>query len=179
MSNEEENYILQKELDKVHAERRQRQLDALRDEERAKIAFALNTSEEVAAEALALGFDAETAAVLPLVPLIRVAWADGKMTEAESAKVFEIALKRNVTSAGAVEFLDLLMAQPPSDVFFERTERVIRHIVSQNPNNLAMEGVLDMAKAVAQASGGFFGLKNPVSDDEQKLIDELAALLGL
>lgn len=179
MSNEEENYILQKELDKVHAERRARQLEALRNEERVKIAQTLNTSEAVAAEALELGFDAETSAVLPLVPLIQVAWADGKLTDAEASKVLELAQARGVTSQAAQEFLNLLLEKKPSDVFFERTDRVIRHIVEQNPANQAVSGVLDMAKAVAQASGGIFGLGNRVSDAEQDLLDELAKLLGV
>ncbi|MEZ4460626.1 MAG: TerB family tellurite resistance protein [bacterium] len=179
MSNEEENYIHQKEIDKVQAERRERQLQALRDEERAKIASALHTNEEVAAEALELGFDAETAHVLPLVPLIQVAWADDKLTDAEAKKIMDLASVKHANSPAALEFLEMLLAKKPSQVFFERTERVIRHMIQASPDPQDGRDILETAKAVAEASGGFFGLRNPIGPEEQAILDDLAELLGL
>lgn len=173
---DEEKYIARKEVDKVHDQRRERQLQALREEERSKIAVALNTSEDVAAEALELGFDAVTASVLPLIPLIQVAWVDGKLTEDESKKVLEFAKARNIVAPEAMEFLAMMLATRPSELFFERTDRVIQHIISQDPSNESTSDILEMATAVAEASGGFFGLKNPVGQEEKALLSELADL---
>ena len=50
--------------------RRARELEALYRTEREGIATRLHTTQEVAEEALELGFSRETARVLPLVPLI-------------------------------------------------------------------------------------------------------------
>lgn len=176
---DEEKYIARKEVDKIHDQRRERQLEALRDEERSKIAVALNTSEDVAAEALELGFDAATSSVLPLIPLIQVAWVDGKLTESEAQKVLEIAKARNVHAPEALEFLDMMLAKRPSAVFFERTDRVISHIIAQDPSNEATSDILELAKAVAEASGGFFGLKDPVGKEEKALLAELADLFNV
>ncbi len=175
---DEDKYIARKEVDKIHDQRRERQLKALCDEERSKIALTLHTSEEVAAEALALGFDAATASVLPLIPLIQVAWVDGTLTGDEADKVLEFAKARNVVAPEAMEFLAMMLANRPSEVFFERTDRVIQHIIAQDPSNEATSNILEMAKAVAEASGGFFGLKNPVGKEEAELLTELAALFN-
>lgn len=178
MSNEED-YINQKEYDKVHAERRQRQLKALRDEERANIAKALHTNEDVAAEALELGFDAETAKVLPLIPLIQVAWADDNLTNAEAKRVLEIAKGRQLNSPAALEFLELLLVRKPSSVFFERTNRVIQHMIQSAPTRADGKNILATARSVAEASRSFFGLGPSISKEEQAMLDDLAELFDL
>lgn len=174
---EEENYIKQKEFDKLHAERRERQLEALRKQERSGIADALHTSEDVAEEALLLGFDAATAPILPLVPLIEVAWADDKVTDAESEKVLELAEANGITSDEALDFLKLLLEKKPSDLFFERTNRVLAHLLNDDAHD--SKDVIAQARAVADASGGIFGFGNRVSDIEEKVLKELADLFGL
>lgn len=176
MSNEESNYITQKELDKIARERRERQLKALQEQEQREIAEVLNTSEAVAAEALALGIDAATAIVLPLIPLIEVAWADGKLTQAESDKVMEIARTSGVRSPAAMEFLELLLGKKPSQMFFDRINRVIKSMIETSGSTAQGTTILEQARAVAAASGGFFGLTSAVSDEEQQLLEDLAEM---
>ena len=178
MSNEESNFITQKELDKLAKERRERQLKALQDQEQKDIAAVLNTSEAVAAEALALGIDAATAPVLPLIPLIEVAWADGKLTQAENDKVLEIAQANGVRSQPALEFIELLLVKRPSQMFFDRINRVISAMIKEQGQS-AGDSILEQAKAVAEASGGFFGLTNSVSSEEQELLDNLAKMFDI
>jgi len=178
MSKEESNFITQKELDKLAKERRERQLKALQDQEQKDIAAVLNTSDSVAAEALALGIDAATAPVLPLIPLIEVAWADGKLTQAENDKVLEIAQANGVRSPAALEFIELLLSKRPSQIFFDRINRVISAMVKESGQE-AGQSILEQAKAVAEASGGFFGLTNRVSAEEQELLDSLATMFDI
>jgi hypothetical protein len=175
---EEDNYIKQQEQDKLARERRERQLAALREKERGAIASVLSTSEEVAEEALELGFDSETARILHLVPVIQVAWADGKLDDKEREKVLELADQRGVDQASpAYEFLQLLLDKKPSKQFFDRTNKVILHLVKDGGVDSG-DSLLDLCRAVAEASGGFFGITSAVSSDEAELMDELAELFS-
>ena len=179
-SDEEEEYFQREDVEKKAKLRRERQLEALRQQERANIAEALNTTEEIAQEALDLGFDAETARVLPMVPLIQVAWADGKVTRAQAEKVEKKAEKFGVEpDTPAHEFLHMLLEEEPTGVFFDRVNQVIRNIVDDDIDGDIRSNVIGWSKAVAEASGGFFGLTNPVSKNEKKVLDEFAELFGL
>lgn len=177
---EEEEYFQREDAEKKAKIRRQRQLEALQQQERAEIARTLETSEEIAEEAMELGFDAETARVLPLVPMIQIAWADGKVTRAENAEVEAKAAQFGVhPDTAAHDFLELLLDEEPSDLFFERVNQVIHHIVDEDPGGDIRSNVLDWSKAVAEASGGFFGMANPISKAERKILDEFAELFGV
>ncbi len=177
---EEERYFLQIQQERREQQRRERELAALRAQEREGIARALNTTEAVAEEALELGFDADTARLLPLIPLIQVAWADGSVSTAEERAVLELAHERGLEPATpAYNFLTRLLQEQPSALFFERATAVILEIVSLDRSSWMSRSLPDLCKAVAQASGGFFGLGNKVSDEEQALIDDLAQRLNL
>lgn len=179
-SEEEEEFFQREDAAKKAKMRREQQLEALRQEERTEIAETLDTTEEIADEALSLGFDAETARVLPLVPLIQVAWADGKVTRRQRDKVKTKAEKFGVEEdTPAYEFLDMLLEEQPTGVFFERVNQVIRSIVDENVEGDIRSNVLGWSKKVAEASGGFFGLTNPISKNERKVLDEFAELFGV
>lgn len=180
MSNggQEDDYFRKIDQENIEKLRRERQLEALRREERAGIAAALHTTEEVAQEALELGFDKETAALLPLIPLLAVAWADGKITTAEDEAVTEIAINRGIAlNSPAYQFLKDLLATRPSELFFERTTRVIVHLVQADAASWVKKSLPELCIEVAEASGGFFGLGNKVSPEERVLIEELAEQL--
>ena len=134
MSSEEENkHIRQHDLDALHRMRREKQLKALRHDERDGIAVALQTSEEVAQEALELGFDQQTARVLPLVPLIQVAWADGSVSGAEARTVLQVAERADIKEGSPPHnFLKLMLDKKPSDLFFDRVDQVIRRLIEQS-----------------------------------------------
>jgi tellurite resistance protein len=177
---QEDEYFRKIDQENIEKLRRQRQLEALRREEREGIAAVLHTSEEVAQEALELGFDRETAVLLPLIPLLAVAWADGKITAAEDEAVTEIALNRGIAlNTPAYNFLKELLAKKPSDLFFERTMRVIVHLVQADPTSWVKKSLPELCIEVAEASGGFFGFGNRVSAEERALIEELAEKLGV
>ena len=179
-SKEEEEYFLREDIEKELKLCRQKQLKVIQQRERTGIAKALNTSEAVADEAMKLGFDTDTARVLPLVPLIQAAWADGKITNAETKKILEKATLFGIEAdTPASTFLHLLVEENPTPLFFERVNVVIKEIVEENPGGEVSSNVLAWSKAVAEASGGFFGLKNPIHKKQQAVLDELAALFGV
>src|SRR5690554_499680 len=177
---EEEKYIQQQEREKLLELRRQKQLEAIRQQEREAIAASLNTRDDVAAEAMALGFDAETARILPLVPMIQMAWADGTISTAESDKVLELARRFGIADqSSASNFLKMLLEEQPTDLFFSRANIVIAHLIDEDPNGELGQNVMDWSKAVAAASGGFFGLTNPISNEEGALLEDFARLFGV
>ena len=176
MADEEDKYIKQSESDQISRIRRERQLTALRTEEREGIASVLQTSEDIASEALDLGFDRETARILHLVPIIQVAWADNSIQDEERTQILGMAASRGI-SGGAMDFLELLLDQRPSDLFFERTNKVLAHILASDETGRESDDLLEQARAVAGASGGILGFRK-VSPDERALLDDLEKLFG-
>jgi hypothetical protein len=175
MSSEEDNYFKERELEKLAKARREQQLTAIRQGERESIKDVLQSSDEIAAEALDLGFDSETARVLPLVPVIQMAWIDGTVTAAESEKVVSLADGFGIdVDSPAHNFLTLLLGEQPSDIFFERVNRVIGHLVEEQPNYWNDKSIVDLSKEVAEASGGFFSLTDPINAQERTLLTQFA-----
>ncbi len=179
-SKEEEEFIRREEIETELKVCRQKQLKVIRQKEKEAIAQTLNTTQEAAAEAMNLGFDADTARVLPLVPLIQAAWADGKITTSETNKILEKARKFGIAEDTPADvFLNLLVEENPTQIFFQRVNAVIKIMVQENPGGEISTNVLEWSKAVAEASGGFFGLKNPIHKKQQEVLDELADLFGV
>ena len=174
-SDEEEKYFEAKEAEWRQDVRREKRLEAIRKKEKEGIAEALQTGDDVAEEALELGFDQDTARVLPLVPLIQMAWVDGNVSSAESRTVRELAKRFGLEpDSEAFDFLRLMLSEQPSDLFFERVNRVVRHLIESDNETWDQDSLVDLVEEVAKASGGFFGLTNPINSDERGLLEEFA-----
>ncbi|MGM0555879.1 MAG: hypothetical protein ACQEVA_05845 [Myxococcota bacterium] len=179
-SEEEEKFFARREAEKKEEQLRERQLEALKLKEREKVSEQLNTSDEIAEEALELGFDSTTARVLPLVPVIEMAWVDGTVSSGENQRVLEIAEKLGIeTGQPAHNFLKMMLFDRPSDLFFERVNRVIAHLIEDNPDEWEGKSLVEFSKEVAEASGGFFGLFDAVSPEEQQLLEEFAEMFSV
>ena len=179
-SEEEDKYFKERDREKIADARREQQLAAIRQKEREGVQDVLQSSDEVAAEALALGFDSETARVLPLVPVIQMAWIDGSVTSAENDKVLELARQFGIdVDSPSHNFLTLLLGEQPSDIFFKRVDRVIAHLVEEEPDYWQDKSVVELSKDVAEASGGFFNLTSPINDAERRLLSRFAELFSV
>lgn len=179
-SDEEDKYFERKQQEWRKDVRRQKRLEAIRQREQEGIVEALETSEEVAKEALELGFDQDTARVLPLVPLIEMAWADGEVSSAEDRTVRELAKRFGLEpDSEAFEFLTLMLREQPSKTFFERVNRVVSRLVEENPDNWDRDSLVELVEQVAEASGGFFGMTSPINSDERELLEEFAELFDV
>ncbi|MFU8806470.1 MAG: hypothetical protein ACNA8W_21840, partial [Bradymonadaceae bacterium] len=128
-----------------------------------------------------LGFDSETARVLPLVPIIQMAWADGKVTNREHAKVLELAGQFGISEGtAAANFLGMLLDEQPSKLFFERVNAVIGRVVDEAPSEeINRKNILEWSTAVAESSGGFFGLADPINKEEKALLAHFARAFGV
>jgi len=179
-SDEEDKYFERKQNEWRKDVRREKRLRAIRQQEKEGIEEVLDTSEEVADEALELGFDQDTARVLPLVPLIEMAWADGEVSSAEDRTVRELAKRFGLETDGeAFEFLTLMLREQPSDLFFERVNRVVARLVEEDPDKWDQNSLVELVEEVAEASGGFFGLTDPINSDERELLEEFAQLFDV
>lgn len=125
------------------------------------------------------GYDRDTVAIIHLVPLIQVAWADGSVSKDERAELLKIAAARDVKE-GTPAHAKLLswLDKSPGPHFFSRTMHIITRLVEAFPEDKrqSLHGdVMSTALAVASASGGFLGLGSKVSSAEQALLDKFAA----
>ena len=117
-----------------------------------------------------LGFGPETLAVLPLVPLLYVAWADGTITDAERRTLTEVATRRGV-KGDALGRLEALMKKRPDHRFFETTFEMIRKMKAAHPGTL--DDLPGLARQIAEVSGGLLGL-GVVSGEEKEALERIA-----
>ena len=134
-----------------------------------------------------LGLDRTNYRALVLLPLVQVAWADRRVQRAEKALILKIAEERNLLPDSARETVLGWMATRPSRQFFELGTRLLVQmavLTDKKPGATSITiqtlvDLLDDTHAVARASGGLFGLAEPISRKElQCLVDVGTALKG-
>ncbi|MFP8873891.1 MAG: DUF533 domain-containing protein, partial [Myxococcota bacterium] len=83
------------------------------EEERANLSEASGISDAAALDALTdLGITTETLAAMSLVPMVVVAWADGKLDDSERSAILEAFGQANANPANR-ELLDAWLAKQP------------------------------------------------------------------
>ncbi len=125
-----------------------------------------------------LGFTPETVGLLPLVPVLQVAWAEGGITAAERDVILRLARSRGVeTGSAADRQLAEWMATRPADAVFARAGRLIRAMLDSGSIETADLSANDLVKYcedIASASGGILGIGR-VSAEERALLSSIAA----
>jgi len=120
----------------------------------------------------------ETWAALSLLPLVEVAWADGKVDSKEREAVLSAAEANGVTrNSASWELLEGWLDARPAAGYLEAwgasMVALCAHLQPDEREALCRE-VTRRARRVAEATGGFLGLGNRVSSDEQRVLDEVA-----
>jgi len=128
----------------------------------------------------ALGFTPETVSLLPLVPLIQVAWAEGGVSGAERTQIVALARKRGIAegSVADIQLSDWLSTRPREHVFAGAT-RLIRAMLaagSAETRDLTAEDLVKYCEGIAAASGGVLGI-GKVSAEERAALNDIAARL--
>jgi len=134
---------------------------------------------EVLDHLVKLGLDAETVIALGLVPLIDVAWADGKMAERERLAVLSAAREKGIDDASPAGLLlaSWLSAPPPpklSEVWIDYVRALCQQLDPTERSELR-DDLLGRARAVAESAGGFLGLGSKISSHEQEELARLEA----
>src|SRR5262245_5743488 len=78
-----------------------------------------------------LGFTIDTVGLLPLMPLIQVAWAEGGVSDAERRLIITFARSRGIAEGSAADRqLSAWLAKRPDEQVFARSTRLIRAILA-------------------------------------------------
>lgn len=128
-------------------------------------------------EIQALGFDADTVGLLPFVPLVEVAWAEGGVTDAERRLLVELARSRGIDEGSAGDrLLSAWMTTRPAPEIFAGARRIIAAMfqaTAQPETSLSVDELVDYSERIAAASGGILGLKR-ISPEERAVLTALA-----
>ena len=128
------------------------------------------TNEHLLDELVSQNVRAETLACVTLIPLVVVAWADGKLDEEEKLAVLR-AFKEKALVEG-------WLSEPPGEELFATWKDYIASLsasMSDSTFEHLKASVLDQAKEVARAAGGFLGVINSESRSEKQAIEAVAA----
>jgi hypothetical protein len=127
----------------------------------------------------ALGFTPDTVALLPLVPVVQVAWAEGGVSDDERRLIVEFARKRGIMPGSEADNqLATWLTHRPSEDVFARATRLIRAMLD-NPDagrDLKIEDLIQHCEQIAAASGGVLGFRK-VSNEERALLGMIEAAL--
>lgn len=127
------------------------------------------------------GFDAETAAVIHLVPLIEVAWADGEIQGNERDLLLEAAAAHGIVSGPAKDKFDAMLASAPSVELLDAAIDFIKALLVALPDaesEQACLGLTELSYKIAEANGGIFGLFFKVEDSEKVVLRRIADRLA-
>lgn len=124
----------------------------------------------------ATGIGGETFAAMSLVPLVLVAWADGKIDLEERRAIMSAADSEGVHSV-CLGLLEQWLSQRPEPILKEAWISYIgalaEHLSATELRGLEAT-VIGRAEKVAKATGGVLGL-NRISTSEQAMLKELKA----
>jgi tellurite resistance protein len=176
----EDDYFRKKDRELIEKMRQASATERAKSDLRAKTGI---TDPDLLKELQDLGFTPETIAVLPLVPIVQMAWAEGGITPAERQLLVTLARQRGIAPGGAADAqLSAWMTNRPSDEVFGRATRLIRAMLedggaeSEAAAHWSVDDVIRYSESIAAASGGIFGL-GKISSDEREVLATIAEAL--
>jgi hypothetical protein len=126
-----------------------------------------------------LGFTPQTIALLPLVPVLQVAWAKAGISTPERTLILNLARSRGVQpgSQADLQLADWLESKP-SDETFHKATRLIRAMLDAPDHRVEVkvDDLIDYCDRIAHASGGLFGI-GAVSPAERIALAEISEAL--
>jgi hypothetical protein len=172
----EEEYFRRKDRELVEKLRRVAEADQARGELSKQTGV---TDPVVLAELQELGFTADTVSVLPLVPVLELAWAEGGITPAERQLLVSLARTRGITEGGAADrLLNAWMASRPEPEVFSKATRLISALLDSGApvaKDLTADQLVKYCEQIASASGGLLGLPlRAISMEERELLTRIA-----
>jgi len=172
----EEEYFRKKDRELIEKLR----LAAAADQTRGELSKQTGVTDPVLLKDLQeLGLTADTVALLPLVPAVELAWAEGGITPAERQVVVSLARSRGIAEDSASDrLLNTWMASRPTPEQFAKARRLISALLDSGApvaKDLTAEQLIKYCEEIASASGGLFGLPlRAVSMEERDLLTQIA-----
>lgn len=173
----EEEYFRRQDQELIERMRKQAEAEKARRELGEKTGL---TDPALIADLEALGFTPETVALLPVIPVIQVAWAEGGVSTKERALVVDFARKRGIAdgSAADAQLQNWLNARPSNEVF-QKATRLIQAMLSAGggaAQDLKADDLVAYCESIAAASGGVFGIGAVSAEEKQALAQIQSAL---
>ena len=172
----EEEYFRKKDRELVEKMRRA----AAADQARGALSKQTGIADEaMLAELQELGFTADTVSLLPLVPVLELAWAEGGITPAERQMLVSLARSRGVAEGSAADHqLTAWIASRPAPEMFAKAGRLISAVLSSGSavaQGLTADQLVQYCEQIASASGGLLGLPiRAISMEERNLLTRIA-----
>jgi tellurite resistance protein len=126
-----------------------------------------------------LGFTPDTVSLLPLIPVLQVAWAKAGVSNAERKLILKVARARGIQDGSPADHvLKLWLEVKPSQETFHKATRLISAIIDSPDHRVDVSAgeLLAYCEKIAHSSGGLFGI-GMVSPEERAAIEEIAAAL--
>lgn len=147
----------------------------------ANIKAATGVQDDALVEHLArLGVTRDTVAVLHLMPLLEVAWADGEIQDEERALLHGAADEAKLEGK-ALEAFEAMIQKRPKQIYFDVALEFIRTVLAAMPEaeaNAARENIKSLTETIAQSTGGWFGIFGNVSDEEESALAHITGRLN-
>jgi len=126
-----------------------------------------------------LGIGRENLKVVALLPLVQVAWADGKIQQAERTVIRDAAARLGL---GNTDVLESWLGERPTSLQFLVGQQIllalsVRGNAELMPDTLPL--LIEWCSEVAESAGGLFDMAFKVERSEREVIAEIANLLQL
>lgn len=131
----------------------------------------------------AMGIDAAHYRLVVLLPLVEVAWADGKVQAAERALIQQLAERVGIAADGPGRaLLERWLTEKPSAFYLSRGRKLLGQLAGhpefEEIGLHSLEEVVGYCRDLASAAGGLFGvIGNKVDPAEEAAIAEIARVL--
>jgi hypothetical protein len=149
------------------------------DQERQDIGAKMGLADPaLLAELQELGFTPDTVTLVPLVPILETAWAEGGVSPAERALIVDLARRRGVAAGSeADQQLTAWLDRRPDAKVLSGAMRLIGAVLESGARTeMSADELIKYCEDIAAASGGIFGL-GKVSADERATLSRIAAAL--
>ena len=175
----EEEYFRKKDRELIEKLRRASEADRARSELSNSTGL---TDAAMLNDLLELGLTPDTVVLLPLVPVVELAWAEGGITPAERHMVLSLARSRGIAEGSAADVqLNSWMASRPTPEQFAKATRVMSALLDSGAPvaaDLTADQLVKYCEQIASASGGLFGMPfRAISMEEQTLLSRIASEL--
>ncbi len=125
------------------------------------------------------GIGPDTIASVSLIPLVAVAWADREMEASEREAILKAATEAGITVGSAgFAILEKWLGEKPDDHLLESWTDYVGAMKSKLDGaalNQLKTSIVSRAHSVAEATGGYLGLGNKVSETERAVLAKLEA----
>jgi hypothetical protein len=121
-------------------------------------------------------------AALALIPLVEVAWADGQIQDRERRAIFSAAEANGIARGSAsFELLESWLTSRPDPRYLAAWGEYIVALcaeLDERGRAALRREILDRARQIAAAAGGILGIGGRISQQEQRVLDELEKAFG-